>query len=136
MARGLSLALQLAALLLELLPYGVVMRFADGPEKVIRYTVSYFNPLPFGYGNFFPLITAILTAAGFVGILASVLWKGWIPLQNAVFLCCVAGMACPLVPLLPLFGSTFVGALIFLCLLASVVFQAAANRKARSDRGQ
>lgn len=133
-ARRLSLTLQLTALLLELLPCGVVMRFADGPEKVIQYTVSYFDPLPFEYGNFFPLITAILTAAGLIGLLASVLWKGRIHLQNAVFLCCVITLACSLVPLLPLFSSTFVGALISLCLLSSVVLQAAANRDGASDK--
>jgi len=133
-ARRLSLAFMAAALILELLPFGVVMRFADGPEKVVRYTVSYFNLLPFGYGNFFPLITAVLTTVGFGGIFSSVMWKGRPRLQNAVFLCCVIAFACSLLPLLPFFGATLTGTLISLCILASVLFQAAANRKTAAGR--
>ncbi len=50
----------LSALILEILPYGAVCNFAT-PEKTIRKTYSYFDLLPFGYANFAPLITALLT---------------------------------------------------------------------------
>ena len=52
----------LAALILELLPYGAVLRFArpDGAEP-FRQTFSYFNLTPFGYANFGPFLTAVLT---------------------------------------------------------------------------
>ena len=48
-------------IVLEALPYGVVCIFAAGPEERIRRTFSYFSILPFGYANFAPLITAVLT---------------------------------------------------------------------------
>ena len=53
-----------AAVALELLPVGAVCCFAVAPEAgggYIRETYSYFDPLVFGYANFGPLITAILS---------------------------------------------------------------------------
>ena len=51
----------IAALILELLPNGVVLRFANPDGEPWRRTYSYFSMMPFGYANFGPLITAILT---------------------------------------------------------------------------
>lgn len=45
---------------LECLPYGAVLNFA-GPNETIRETYSYFSLTPFGFANFGPLITAVLT---------------------------------------------------------------------------
>ena len=49
------------ALIPELLPYGVVLNFANPDGEPWRRTYSYFSMMPFGYANFGPLITAILT---------------------------------------------------------------------------
>jgi hypothetical protein len=49
------------AIILEALPYGVVMLWANPEGEPWRETFSYFDLLPFGYANFGPLITAILT---------------------------------------------------------------------------
>ncbi len=57
----LFIALPLVALILELLPYGVVLNFANPDGEPWRRTYSYFSMMPFGYANFGPLITAILT---------------------------------------------------------------------------
>ncbi len=59
--RFLHLLLPLAALILELLPWGAVCNFANPEGKPWRRTYSYFDLTPFGYANFAPLITAILT---------------------------------------------------------------------------
>ena len=47
-------------LILELLPYGAVCIYAT-PGATCRSTYSYFDLIPFGYANFAPLITAVLT---------------------------------------------------------------------------
>jgi transcriptional regulator with XRE-family HTH domain len=56
-----------ATLLLELLPWGAVLVFArpasDGSIGRFRETYSYFSLMPVGYGNFFPLLTGLLTLA-------------------------------------------------------------------------
>ncbi len=54
------LVLSIIALVLELLPYGAVLHFAE-PEGSIRRTYSYFSLIPYGYANIGPLITAFLT---------------------------------------------------------------------------
>ena len=49
---------------LELLPWGAVCVFAGAPgspEGRVRETYSYFDPLPFGYANLGPLMTAVLS---------------------------------------------------------------------------
>ncbi len=53
--------LLLIATILELLPYGAVLNFANPEGLSWRRTFSYFSLTPFGYANFGPLITALLT---------------------------------------------------------------------------
>ena len=60
------LILPLIALILEILPYGAVCNFmlpsADGTSVGrFRELYSYFDLTPFGYANFAPMITAVLT---------------------------------------------------------------------------
>ncbi len=55
-----SLITLLSILVLEVLPYGVALNFAT-PDEKIRETFSYFSLTPFGYANFFPLLTGLLT---------------------------------------------------------------------------
>lgn len=66
-ARVLTAVFFAAALGLELTPCGAVMRFGyqaeDGSIGFVRKTYSYFSLLPVGYGDFFPFLTGILTAA-------------------------------------------------------------------------
>lgn len=59
--KSLFVILPLVALILELLPYGAVLNFANPDGEPWRRTYSYFSLTPFGYANFGPLITAILT---------------------------------------------------------------------------
>lgn len=65
--RLLVLLLPLITLILEILPYGAVLNFmhpsvTEGvPAGRFRELYSYFDLTPFGYANFAPLITAIIT---------------------------------------------------------------------------
>lgn len=63
--RLLVLLLPLTTLILEIIPYGAVCNFAlpatDGSIGHFRELYSYFDLIPFGYANFAPLITAIIT---------------------------------------------------------------------------
>lgn len=54
-------AVLIVILVLELLPYGAVLNFANAEGEVLRTTYSYFDLTPYGYANFGPFITAILT---------------------------------------------------------------------------
>ena len=60
--RLLLLIAPVIALILECLPYGVILYFAtnDGRDRKAE-AYSYFSLLPFGYGSFGPLPAAVLT---------------------------------------------------------------------------
>lgn len=53
-------ALLIAAIIFEALPYGAVLTFADPVASITRY-YSYFDLTPYGYANFGPFLTAVLT---------------------------------------------------------------------------
>ena len=61
MKRIALLVLPLTALILELLPNGVVLRFANPEGEPWVRTYCHFDLTPFGYANFGPLIAAVLT---------------------------------------------------------------------------
>lgn len=67
----------IAVVILELLPYGAVLNFGRPPEEggVWRETFSYFSLTPFGYANFAPFLTAVLSVVILLHILVSVLFK-------------------------------------------------------------
>ena len=54
-----------AALCLEIFAKGAVCNFAT-PEKTITKTYSYFSLTPYGYANFGPFITAVITCLLFI----------------------------------------------------------------------
>ena len=54
------LILPVVAIVLEALPYGAVLNFAD-ESQTYRETFSYFSLTPYGYANFGLLIAAVLT---------------------------------------------------------------------------
>lgn len=95
------LLLTAAALVAELLPFGAVLRFAvpEGSMANIRNTYSYFDLTPFGYANFGPFLTAILTCL----LLAAsgwLLWKGSSVALRTVRLLSVASVILSLLPLM------------------------------------
>ena len=65
----------LIALILEILPYGAVCNFANPEGEPWRRTYSYFDLTPFGYANFAPFITAILTCALIILMVVSLIIK-------------------------------------------------------------
>ena len=54
-------AILIVIFVLELLPYGAVLHFGNPEGEPLRETFSYFDMTPYGYANFGPFITAILT---------------------------------------------------------------------------
>ena len=64
--RLMYLILPVISLVLEILPYGAVCNFFDPEGGTFRETFSYFSLVPYGYANFSPLLTAIITCVVFV----------------------------------------------------------------------
>ena len=67
--------------ILEMLPNGVVLNFANPEGESWRRTYSYFNLIPFGYANFAPFITALLTVVLIILLVISLIKKS--PLTSA-----------------------------------------------------
>ena len=72
----------IAVVILELLPYGAVLNFGNPDGEPFRETFSYFSLTPFGYANFAPFITAVLSVVILLHIFVAIicktknLWKG------------------------------------------------------------
>ena len=115
-----TLALLLSALVLEILPYGAVCNFANPEGPPHRVTYSYFSMIPYGYGDFGPLITAILTCVLLVILVLSLLLKkDW---NKPITIISAIATLTSLAPLM--FGiSNFsiVGTMISACILATFV---------------
>ena len=121
----LCLILPVLTLILEIIPYGAVCNFArpanDGSIGHFRQLYSYFDMVPFGYANFSPLITAILTC--FVLLLALIYCitgkTGMLKMLRNSLIISVLVSLCPL-----LYGIRFfslVGALITISLLGELL---------------
>ena len=119
--RFLYLVLPIITLILEVSPYGAVCIFASSPTDRIRETFSYFDLTPFGYANFAPFLTALITCLIFILLL--IYWlKGnvvfAIKAKNILYVATVMSLG-PLV-----FGLSYfsvVGALITTCLIAELL---------------
>ena len=105
-------------LILEALPYGAVCNFSDGEGKHLRKTFSYFDLTPFGYANFAPLITAILTCVAFILLMIYCFTGNKSIARAAVIVFCI----CSVISLAPLlYGIEYfsvVGAMITASLIA------------------
>ena len=85
--RAILLILPISAFVLQLLPYGAVLNFANPEGEPFRRTYSYFSLVPVGYASFGPMLTGVLTC-----ILLTLLLV-WLFNKNAV-LYRVAWSAC------------------------------------------
>ena len=106
------------SLILELLPYGAVCRFANPEGESFRETFSYFDLVPFGYGNVGPFLAAIGTCIALICLLTYFISKKELAVAVARVILALSFLASlgPLSFGLPYFS--VVGAAISLTLLA------------------
>lgn len=111
----------LASLCLECLPWGAVLHFANPQGEAVRKTYSYFSLVPYGYANFFPLFTAILTALLVLFSILSLFFRKEKTESTAHFLSLAAAIfsLCPLLQGIRNFSITGLG--ITLCLGVCVI---------------
>ena len=90
------LILPIITIILQILPCGAVLVFAPSPTERVRETFSYFNLTPFGYANFAPFITALLTCIILLLALISIKLE---KMLKAVFWLSLAAAIISLLPL-------------------------------------
>ena len=117
--KSLFVVLPLASLILELLPNGVVLNFANPYGEPWRRTYSYFSLTPFGYANFGPFITAILTCILIV-LVAVYLFKPRKGLNTAILNVSGFATAASLMPVMFGFDYITVIGIIITILLAGI----------------
>lgn len=118
--KGIALSATTLAFVLELLPYGAVCNFANPDGEPWRRTYSYFDLTPFGYANFAPFLTALLTCALLVLLIVSIVTKK--QMRAPMLSVSVIATLLSLAPLL--LGVNFfslVGAMISLALLGASI---------------
>ena len=138
--RLLYLIFPLITLLLEALPYGAVCNFArpatDGSIGHFRELYSYFDMIPFGYANFTPLITAMISC---IILLLTAIYcitgkQNWaIYTKNTLLICAVISLG-PL--LLGIQYFSVVGALITVSLAAQWLFLHVKARSSQTEEPQ
>ena len=107
-------------IVLEALPLGAVCTFTPSPTERVRETFSYFSLIPFGYANFAPLITAILTV---VILLLSLISLKRDSVFNALFVLSIITAIISLMPLMyGLNNYSLVGAFITIALVTESIF--------------
>ena len=119
--RLLYLILPIVTLILEILPYGAVCVFAPSPTERVKETFSYFDLTPFGYANFAPLFTGLITCIillllGIYCIIGKT--RLAIMAKNILYVCAVFSLG-PLV--LGFHFLSVVGVLITLCLIGEIL---------------
>ena len=90
------LILPIITIILQILPCGAVLVFAPSQTERVRETFSYFNLTPFGYANFAPFITALLTCIILLLALISIKLE---KMRKAVFWLSLATAIISLLPL-------------------------------------
>ena len=121
----LYLILPVCTLFLELIPYGAVCNFArpatDGSIGRFRVLYSYFDLTPFGYANFSPLITGVITCLAllFLAIYCLSGNEKWMRLTRNTLLVCTIVSVGPLTLGIDFFS--LVGALITATLIAELL---------------
>ncbi len=119
------LILPVITLILEILPYGAVCNFANPEGEPWRKTFSYFDLTPFGYANFAPFLTALITCAIIVCLLIYLLTDSLHAITVTKVLLCIGTVfsLCPLLYGLDYFS--LIGALITVALTFELILTVA-----------
>ena len=126
--RLLYLFFPIVTLVLEILPYGAICNFANPEGDPWRRTFSYFDLTPFGYANFAPFLTAVITCVITALLLVHLFSGNAKALTLAKVLLCVCAVLslCPLLLGLNYFSA--VGALITVSLISELILLITATK--------
>lgn len=112
-------AILIVILVLELLPYGAVLHFGNPEGEPLRETFSYFDMTPYGYANFGPFITAILTCVLLVISVINLLVDNY-KIKSTIKIVSLIALVASLAPLI-VNSYSVIGGVISLLLLVIVV---------------
>jgi hypothetical protein len=124
-AVGMAVSIILMALL-----KGIVMVFASSPGQRIYVSFSNFDSIIFGYGNWFPLISAVMAVIALILILWSLIrYKNFITPNNASLICSILSISASLLSFIIFHPANTAGIVIVTLLIISTISQAFANKQ-------
>ena len=115
-----AFAILIVILVLELLPYGAVLHFGNPEGEPLRETFSYFDITPYGYANFGPFITAILTCVLLVLSIINLLVDNY-KIKTTIKMVSLIALVASLAPLIVNSYSVIGGVISFLLLVIVVI---------------
>ena len=115
----LPIVLPLLAIVLETLPTGSVMYFGNPNGEPFRQTFSYFDPIHWGYADFAPNVTALLSCALLILAAVNAFVHGK-KLSRTMTVLAVIAAVCSLLTFV-LGGTTLIGAGISVLLILTTV---------------
>lgn len=115
----LPIVLPLLTIVLEALPTGSVMYFGNPDGEPFKQTFSYFDPIHWGYADFAPNLTALLTCALLVLAVVNAFVHGK-KLSRTMTVLAVIATVCSLLTFV-FGGTTFIGAGISVLLVLTAV---------------
>ena len=127
--KGLLLILPALIIILEALPYGAVLNFANPEGETIRKTFSYFSLTPFGYANFAPFYTAVISCLAFILLIVYCITEKALVFRGAKNLL-IVGVGLSFCPLIFGFDSfSLVAGIISVSLIAELILVLAVKNK-------
>lgn len=132
-----SLLLLLAAFSMQAHPQSLVMLFSDGPNTRVPVSFSFFNLTPFGYADFLPILTGLLTIAAAVLCAVRLLQSIRSIRAPVAALVCAAAAAAASIGRMLKFGGEYIAPLHYAisgCLALTTVLLAIACSRAKHGR--
>ena len=129
--RKISILFLAVSVALMWLPYGIAMRFVSNPGPPIEYATFYYSfisGMPIGYGNWFPIITAILSFAVLLMFIANAARKtpSRMDAKISVLIClslCVIATPLSMLVFRGAYAITAIGIMVFAIHTATLVLQ-------------
>lgn len=112
------------SIVLMLLPISAVLVFAPNPAKRLIKTFSYFDMIVLGYGNVFPLLTAVLSIVLLIILLWTILSQSHSrKRERSLTICSIICVITSVLSLLLFGGISIAGIAIFILLLLSTILE-------------
>ncbi len=126
MRKIVSVCCMLITIILMALPFGVSMTFAPSPTERVTSYFSYFSMMPWGYGNWFSIITAFLSIIILLLLLAGM---KKVNVRSAVQILLIICIISHLLSWLLFNSGSIIGVCVMALHIAVLILQILENRK-------
>ena len=136
-----SICFMAASIFLMCLPYGVAMKFVNNPGPPMEYATfnySYISGMPIGYGNWFPIITVIISFTVLLMLIVSASRnsKSVTGSKNATMICLSICVIATLLSWLLFSSVSVIGVIVCILHFATLTLQIISNKIKSEERNE